>query len=88
MGTRILGQIVELIEENPHSAAALTLYALVSTMEYDGAGCLFMLSKLSDLSPEQRQLAYQLMELMVAGAPNEDGWKKAKVKMDTAVRQG
>ncbi len=88
MSTPVLGQIVELIEENPHSAAALTLYALVSTMEYDGAGCLFKLNKLSDLSPDQRQLAYQLMELMVAGAPESDEWKRAKVKMDTAVRQG
>jgi len=61
---------------------------LASTLEYDGAGCLFQLDKLRLLQPERRRLAYGLMELMAGGAPRGDEWKRAKVRMDTAVRNG
>ncbi len=88
MNQAVLSQVLRFIEENPQSAEALTLYALVSTLEYDGAGCLFQLNKLTLLAPERRRLAYELMELMTIGAPQGDEWKKAKTRMDTAIRNG
>lgn len=83
-----LQAVVELIEREPHGAAALTLYALVSTLEYPKSGYLFKLDKLRDLDVEQRQLAYALIELMVAGEVGSEAWTRAKAVMDERVRRG
>lgn len=88
MSGSVLQQIVDLVRAKPHGAAALTLYALVSTLEFEKAGYLFKLDKLKDLSAEERQLAYQLMELMVAGEVGSADWQNAKSAMDEAVRAG
>ena len=71
MSDDILADIIKVIETDTHSAAALTLYAMVNTLEYENAGCLFKLNKLRDMDADQRQLAYRLMELMVAGKRSE-----------------
>ena len=83
-----LKEIVDLIGAAPHSAPALTLYALVSTLEFEKAGCLFKLDKLKDLDAGQRQLAYQLMEMLVAGQVGHADWQMAKSRMDALVRAG
>jgi hypothetical protein len=84
----LLGQVVAEIRAAPHSAAALTLYALVSTLEFERAGYLFKLDKLRDLSAEQRALAYGLMELMARGRNQGAEWGEAKRAMDEVVRAG
>lgn len=86
--TQLLDDIVLEIAAAPHSASALTLYALVSTLEFEQAGYLFKLVKLRDLSAEQRQLAYRLMDLMADGANQGDEWDQAKARMDELVRAG
>ena len=83
-----LDAVVRLLEAAPHSAPALTLYALVSTLEYGKAGYLFKLDKLQDLDTEQRQLAYRLMETMVEGQGGDEAWVQAKARMDQLVRNG
>lgn len=83
-----LDAIVSLIEAEPHSAGALTLYALVSTLEFEKAGYLFKLDKLKDIDADQRQLAYQLLEMMVAGQVGDQAWTTAKNRMDELVRGG
>ncbi len=88
MSTNPLEEVVNLVAAAPHSATALTLYALVSTLEYESAGCLFKLTKLRDMEPVHRPLAYELMELMAAGANQGDEWGRAKVRMDDLVRGG
>ena len=72
----------------PQSAAALTLYALVSTLEFERAGYLFKLAKLRDLSAAQRRLAYRLMEMMAQGQNRGADWESAKSRMDVLVRGG
>lgn len=84
----LLEAVIDEIAAAPHSAAALTLYALVSTLEFEKAGYLFKLVKLRDLSAEQRALAYRLMDLMVAGANQGEAWLAAKQRMDALVRAG
>ena len=84
----VLDEILRLVERSPHSAAALTLYAMVNTMDYEQAGCLFKLNKLRDLQPAERQLAYALMELMVEQGNSGSAWKQAKSRMDELVRAG
>jgi len=48
-GGDALAQTVALIEAAPESANALTLYALVNTLEFERAGWLFKLTKLKDM---------------------------------------
>jgi hypothetical protein len=81
-----LQRALAVIEADPESAAALTLYALVSTLEYERAGCLFKLTKLRDLEPGMRQIAYGLMERMAAGGHLDAAWLAAKGRMDELVR--
>lgn len=83
-----LDAVIALIEQAPHSAPALTLYALVSTLEFEKAGYLFKLDKLRDLDPAQRQLAYRLMEMIVDGGIGDSRWQAAKALMDELVRGG
>jgi hypothetical protein len=84
----VLQAVVDEIAAAPHSAAALTLYALASTLEFEQAGYLFKLVKLRDLDPAQRALAYRLMELMAAGGHQDQAWQAAKQRMDELVRAG
>lgn len=88
MGPGPLDAVVDEIAAAPHSAAALTLYALVSTLEHERAGCLFKLDKLRDLSAAQRGLACALVELMVERRVGDAAWVAAKARMDTLVREG
>jgi len=83
-----LEALVAEIAAAPNSAAALTLYALASTLEFERAGYLFKLAKLRDLSGPQRQMAYRLMEMMAEGRNSGDDWQKAKARMDALVRDG
>jgi hypothetical protein len=82
----LLDELVAEVAAAPASAAALTLYALVSTLEYERAGYLFKLAKLRDLAPAQRQLAYRLMELMAEGGNAGPEWDAAKARLDELVR--
>ncbi|MCB1801283.1 MAG: hypothetical protein KDI82_06310 [Gammaproteobacteria bacterium] len=84
----VLDELLAQINEAPHSAAALTLYALVSTLEFEQAGYLFKLAKLRDLTAPQRQVAYRLIELMADGNNTGPAWDAAKQKMDALVRAG
>ena len=88
MSNEVLQKLVTLVSDAPHSGAALTLFALFSTLEYENAGALFKLVKLRDLDAGNRQLAYQLMELMVAGKNQGDAWQQTKLEIETLIRNG
>ena len=83
-----LGEALSIVAAAPHSAAALTLYALVATLEYETAGCLFKLTKLRDLDENSRQVAYGLLELLAKGGNSGDEWDKTKRQLDQLIRQG
>ncbi len=83
-----LQQALAVVEKAPESASALTLYALISTLEYEHAGCLFKLTKLRDLQADHRAIAYGLMELMAEQGVGDPTWLDAKTRMDRAVRGG
>lgn len=88
MAEDVLQQVVELIKANPHGGASLNLYALISTLKMEKGGYMYMLRKLRDLSPEHRQLAYGLMELMAGNGNQGAAWEQALEAMDAAVRGG
>lgn len=88
MTGQVLDELIGVVEAAPHAAVSLTLYALVSTLEYEQAGYLFKLAKLRDLDAPHRKLAYGLMELMAEGGNRGDGWESAKRRLDELIRNG
>lgn len=84
--TAALRQALAIVESAPESAQALTLYALVNTLEHERAGCLFKLTKLRELPKATRPIAYQLMELMAEHGVGDALWVDVKTRMDRAVR--
>ncbi len=81
-----LSAVIDVIKKEPHSAAALILYALVNTLAYEKSGCLFKLDKLRDLDEAHRQLAYELVEIMVRHENQADAFTAARQRMDEIVR--
>ncbi|KAA6187482.1 hypothetical protein F2Q65_01635 [Thiohalocapsa marina] len=81
-----LRRAVAVIEQAPESASALTLYALANTLEYERAGCLFKLTKLRDLAPVHRPIAYGLMERWTVQGIGDPAWVEARARMERAVR--
>ena len=88
MTETVLQQVVELIKADPNGGTSLNLYALVSTLKMEKSGYMYMLRKLRDLSPQHRQLAYGLMELMAGNGNQGEDWDAAVNAMDEAVRKG
>ena len=83
-----LQDLIAEIAAAPQSAAGLTLYALISTLEFERAGYLFKLIKLRDLSTSQRDLAYRLMEMMALGQNQGEAWQEAKRRIDALINAG
>ncbi len=73
------------IENDSRSGQSLLLYALVKTLSIPQAGHMYLLTKLKEMNPETRQLAYGLMELMAQGGTASEEWKEAEQSMDRAI---
>lgn len=84
--SEVLEQVVQRVEAAPESSQALLLYALVSTLAVEKAGCMFKLTKLREMEPDTRRLAYELMEVMAREENRGPAWDEARSRMDSAVR--
>jgi hypothetical protein len=84
--TDILKKVTKAIQTNPHSAESLILYALISSLRMEKSGFMFILRKLRDLSPANRQLAYELMELMATNGNQGVEWKGGLEAIDKAIK--
>ncbi len=81
-----LEQTVAAIEAAPESQQALLLYALISTLAVEKAGCMFKLTKLREMDADTRQLAYELMERMARGQNSGEPWEQALARIERAIR--
>lgn len=81
-----LHQTLSRIETDPRSGQSLLLYALIKTLSIPQGGHSYLLTKLKEMNPDTRQIAYGLMELMVQGASARDEWRDAVERMDQAIR--
>ncbi len=80
-----LNQTLERVEADPRSGQSLLLYALMKTLSISQGGHSYLLTKLKEMEPDTRQLAYGLMELMAQGATAKEAWQLAEAKMDRAI---
>lgn len=87
MSSSPLNRAVDIISAAPQSARALQIYALMSTLALKRGGCLYKLDKLRDWDAADRQLAYQLMELMAVDEPGTS-WDDAMTSATNAIRGG
>ena len=76
---------VERIASAPRSGQSLLLYALVKTLSIPQGGHSYLLTKLKEMNPDTRQLAYGLMELMALGGAAQPLWAEAVARMDRAI---
>ncbi|MCW8987012.1 MAG: hypothetical protein OQK75_05000 [Gammaproteobacteria bacterium] len=86
MADSVLEQIQHQIVNDPRSGQSLLLFALMATLNVEKGGHLYMLAKLKEFTPENRQLAYAVIELMANGGTGNETWKTAFSKMETAIR--
>jgi len=86
MVENVLEQVTVLIEADSRSGQALSLYALCKTLDIEKSGHMYMLRKLVDMTPENRQFAYGLMEMMSLGKTHGEVWELALTRMDIAIR--
>ena len=86
MSNDILQKVTELVEADPQSGQALLLFALMSTLNIEKTGHMYMLGKLKEFTPENRQYAYALMEMMASNQIHDDSWQQAMERIGSAVR--
>ena len=80
-----INETLQRIEADPRSGQSLLLYALVKTLSIPQGGHNYLLTKLKEMNPDTRQLAYALMELMAQGGPAKAEWQQAVGQMDRAI---
>lgn len=86
MPDTILEKITQEITNDPRSGQSLLLFALVATLNVEKTGHMYMLGKLKEFTPENRQLAYGVIELMANNEIGNESWHQAYTKMEAAIR--
>jgi hypothetical protein len=80
-----LDRTVTRIEADPRSGQSLLLYALLKTLDIPQGGHAYLLSKLKEMNPDSRELAYGLMELMASGGRADPRWPDLVARIDRAI---
>ena len=86
MTDSILEQVTQKIVSDSRSGQSLLLFALISTLNVEKTGHMYLLAKLKEFTEENRQLAYGLMELMANNEIGNEAWSEAMTKMEQAIR--
>lgn len=86
MINEILDKVYSIVKESPHSGQSLSLFALLKTLDIPKGGHMYTLEKLKDMTPENRQLAYGMMELMADNQTQSEEWKIKLELIETAIR--
>ena len=82
----VLEEITQQISNDPRSGQSLLLFALMATLNVEKTGHMYMLGKLKEFTPENRQLAYAVIEMMANNEIGDQAWQQAYDQMETAIR--
>ncbi|MFV2060901.1 MAG: hypothetical protein ACC653_09475 [Gammaproteobacteria bacterium] len=74
MNTELYTKITQQIKDDPKSGQSLLLFALIKTLDTPKGGHLYLLKKLSEFTPENRELVYALMEVTAKGENSGSEW--------------
>ncbi len=83
-----LDELLDIVRANSHGGASLILFALVKTLSTQSGQYLYLLNKFKDLDEPQRQLAYRLIEAMVAGDNTKIEWHTKIDAIEEVIRRG
>ena len=86
MSTDVLQKVHDIVKQAPHSAQALMLFALAKTLDTEKGNHMYTLGKLKDMTAENRQLAYQLIEIMASNQSHDEHWRRMLADMDAIIR--
>lgn len=86
MSNDVLESVHQVIKSDPHAAQSLLLFALLKTLDIQKGGHMYLLSKLKDMSAENRQLAYGLMEMMAQNQTLSLEWQEKLQLIESAIR--
>ena len=86
MSDSILEKITQEITNDPRSGQSLLLFALLATLNVEKTGHMYMLGKLKEFTPENRQLAYAVIEMMANNEIGDEVWHQEYEKMEMAIR--
>jgi len=86
MSNEILDRVYEIIKAEPHAGQSLLLFALLKTLDIPKGGHMYMLGKLKEMTPENRQLAFGLMSLMAENKTLDDEWISKVRLIESAIR--
>lgn len=86
MSNTVLEEVLVIIKAAPHSGQSLLLFALMKTLDMQKSSHMYLLSKLKEMQPSTRQLAYGLMELMCDNQTLSEDWQITLQKVESAIR--
>ena len=86
MSDSILEKITQVITNDSRSGQSLLLFALMATLNVEKTGHMYLLGKLKEFTPENRQLAYGVIEMMANNEIGDEVWHTAYAKMEAAIR--
>ena len=86
MSNEILDKVYEVITTEPHAGQSLLLFALLKTLDIPKGGHMYMLGKLKEMTPDNRQLAFGLMSLMAENKTQDDEWITKVREIESAIR--
>ncbi len=75
MNTDLYTKITQQIKDDPKSGQSLLLFALIKTLDTPKGGHLYLLKKLAEFTPENRELVYALMEVTAKAENNGAEWQ-------------
>ncbi len=84
MNTALYTKITQQITADPKSGQSLLLFALIKTLDTPKGGHLYLLKKLSEFTPESRELAYALMEVTAKQQNTGSDWDSMVATVEDA----
>lgn len=80
-----LEETLRRVEADPRSGQSLLLYALFKTLCPDRGGHNYLLTKLKEMNPDTREVAFALMEAMARGEYPATQWSEMEQRLDRAI---
>ncbi|VAW92272.1 hypothetical protein MNBD_GAMMA22-311 [hydrothermal vent metagenome] len=87
MNSKLFNKITQQIANDPKSGQSLLIFALIKTLDTPKGGHLYLLKKLSEFTPESREIAYALMEVSAKGENQGDEWDSMVSSIESAFHQ-
>lgn len=87
MSVDVIEKIQSIIAEAPHASQSLLFFGLAKTLDVKKGGYMYLLIKLKEMTPENRQLAYELIELVISESIPEQQWQAFIDTIEQTIRE-